>query len=460
LELRISHQQEGEESMPPSTTSKVVTVMATAIVATTIWTAIPKWVKDSIFGRKKDKSKLDANDELANPTAILVKLSEVLSMANDISNDVMPEDMTAYKLQCCFLSMIHLMNEFDSHEPSFRESFFSQGGQDVTESDLEPLGKYLDLAHWAYRESLLEVTDLIRPLGYKLIRFDSEPEPGRVGHFVAVNHSKKEVVISIKGTNSLSDVLTDLVGKAVEHSLAGGKEAFFHEGIYTAANMMFEETGHLVENFYFPQDYKVTICGHSLGAGVSSLFGIMLKDKFPTLKLQVYAFATPACCSLEVAAECEDFVTSVVNNNDCVPRLSLLNLRTMYRLFMLIDSKLAAKGLSPVDWKSAKKYIADITVVDSEFLMTSKEFGAFLKEEVGDSSSDEEGGIVGLYVPGKIVSIWNHTKDASIIGGKITHAKNPALRQIFVESNMVTDHKCDSYRQNLQVLAEQTANTI
>jgi hypothetical protein len=37
----------------------------------------------------------------------------------------------------------------------------------------------------------------------------------------------------------------------------------------------------------------------------------------------------------------------------------------MYKLFMLIDSKLEEKGLSPNDWKSAKKFIADLMTMDA-----------------------------------------------------------------------------------------------
>jgi hypothetical protein len=40
-------------------------------------------------------------------------------------------------------------------------------------------------------------------------------ETGRVGHFIAVHHAQKQVVIAMKGTSSLSDVLTDIIAKAV-----------------------------------------------------------------------------------------------------------------------------------------------------------------------------------------------------------------------------------------------------
>jgi predicted lipase len=58
--------------------------------------------------------------------------------------------------------------------------------------------------------------------------------------------------------------------------------------------MMLDDTLHLIENLFIPQNFKVVVKGHSLGAGVASLLGIFLKQAFPEMDLKVYAFATPA----------------------------------------------------------------------------------------------------------------------------------------------------------------------
>jgi hypothetical protein len=178
------------------------------------------------------------------------------------------------------------------------------------------------------------------------------------------------------------------------------------------------------------------------------------------MPLQVYAFATPACCSYEASLECRDYITSVVNNNDCVPRMSLVNVRLMHKLFLLIDTKLKEKGLSPNDFSSAKKYLADLMVIDANFLMSPDELNQWLEDEFQKDHDDPNLKELQLYVPGKVVSIWNHTKDSSIVGGKVTNGGSQVLKQIFVEGNMVSDHSCDAYRQNLLHLLEQTANTI
>jgi hypothetical protein len=445
-----------------TTTTTVVATLATILVARVTWQNTPQWVKEGLVLRGKSSTPddhEDANDDLANPATVYLKIKEVLNLSYELCEDLIPDDMPYYKLYCCFMSMVHLMNEIDANDPNWRESYFARDGADVGEAELETLLKYLELAQWAYNPSLTEVQKLLRPLGYKLIRHDPATEPGRVGHFIAVHHDKKQVVLAIKGTSSLSDVLTDIIGKAIPHTHDGGLEIRYHEGMYVAAKMMLDDTLHMIENFFIPKDYKIVVCGHSLGAGVSSLLGMLLKQHLPDLKLQVYAFATPACCSYDASTDCNDYITSVVNNNDCVPRMSLLNVRMMHKLFMLIDGKLDEKNLSPKDFWSAKNYLKDLMKIDNNLLLTPRELTNFFEEEFaqphGERFIDME-----LYVPGRVVSIWNHTSDASILGGKVTTGHSRVLKQIFVEKNMVSDHGCDCYRQNLQNLLEQKANTI
>jgi hypothetical protein len=48
---------------------------------------------------------------------------------------------------------------------------------------------------------------------------------------------------------------------------------------------------------------------------------------------------------------------------------------------MLIDSKLEEKGLSPNDWKSAKKFIADLMTMDANLLVSLQELTQFLETE-------------------------------------------------------------------------------
>ena len=50
------------------------------------------------------------------------------------------------------------------------------------------------------------------------------------------------------------------------------------------------------------QKYKVVIAGHSLGAGVASLFTLLEHARVPAeCELRCVGFATPACCDATLA---------------------------------------------------------------------------------------------------------------------------------------------------------------
>ena len=70
-------------------------------------------------------------------------------------------------------------------------------------------------------------------------------------------------------------------------------------------------------------DYRLTLIGHSLGAGAAALLAMMLQARGIT-NVHCYAFAPPMCCEPDLAAKCSDYVTSVVFRDDIIARWDLL----------------------------------------------------------------------------------------------------------------------------------------
>ena len=148
------------------------------------------------------------------------------------------------------------------------------------------------------------------------------------GYYLVVDHDTKTIVLSISCSQSFGDAITDLnaIPCAFTVDNITGK---VHEGMLQSAfriNNAITKT--LLETCALYEDYNVVITGHSLGAGVAALLGLMYKDH-PIIRqkhgLRVYAFASPCIVSKEFTDNeiGSDFITSIAVNCDMVTRLSV-----------------------------------------------------------------------------------------------------------------------------------------
>ena len=422
-------------------------------------------------------------EELSSPTTIMAKLQTLF----DVMTQQLGEDqslMPRHKVYVCVLAFLDLLRELYHVKPDWYDiqlrkdkgkipEYFASGNANgntavaaaaaatnAGKNFWDDLSLYLEMSDLAYQTSLTELIDQLHPLGYQLIRQDLATEPGRVGHFIAVNYEKMNVVIAIKGTSSVGDVLTDLIGHSVPHELTGKvwKQIRCHEGMYSATKLMLQETTHLVSEFFIPSGYTITICGHSLGAGVSCLLGIFLKDKtgISPERLKVYAFATPACLSYDAALECQDFVTSVINNADCVPRASMINVKTLFKFFLKIYHKLEETGKSPKDWTSTAAFWQEVTSVDTDPLFTVEEMVEFQESMIARANETELDGEYALFVPGKVIHMWE-SSDGSVDCREL-HGGLNTLRELQVYPSMISDHGTAEYKKNLNALLSKARN--
>ena len=146
-----------------------------------------------------------------------------------------------------------------------------------------------------------------------------------VPFFVAIDHHTRSIVVSIRGTLSLEDALTDLCAKPeslgeFDESL---KDYYAHSGIVKAANYVYKELADknlLNKAFSYYDDYQLVVTGHSLGAGTAVVLAFMLRLAYPNTKC--YAYSPPGGLLNEAAAKVSrDFTVSVLVGHDLVPRL-------------------------------------------------------------------------------------------------------------------------------------------
>ncbi|KAK3233400.1 hypothetical protein CYMTET_56300 [Cymbomonas tetramitiformis] len=156
-----------------------------------------------------------------------------------------------------------------------------------------------------------------------------EPNSGKfkVAHFIALENDTKQIVLGLRGTASIDDVLTDICATSDPITLAGGHA---HSGMLEAARWVVQQTAEtLAKIFADNPDYTLRVIGHSLGAGTAALVSYLLRNKIgfsaaiPPEKVQGICFATPACMSEDLIKSVASYVTTVVLHDDIVPRASL-----------------------------------------------------------------------------------------------------------------------------------------
>ncbi|XP_071942298.1 diacylglycerol lipase-alpha-like isoform X2 [Antedon mediterranea] len=156
--------------------------------------------------------------------------------------------------------------------------------------------------------------------------------------FIAIDHEKRSVVISIRGTLSMQDCLTDCHASSTSIPVEGSTENFqAHKGMVEAAlyikkrlnedllltNAFMRET-----NRYSTQNYQLVLVGHSLGAGTATVLAILLRPDYPDLRC--FAFSPPGGLLNKEALEySKEFVLSVVVGKDVVIRIGLPQLEVL-----------------------------------------------------------------------------------------------------------------------------------
>lgn len=158
-------------------------------------------------------------------------------------------------------------------------------------------------------------------------------------HLMFFDHLTKSIVVCIRGTASMQDIITDLFIET-ETFTHGGNAMVAHQGIAQAAKALLPSilaalqkirTG---KNSAKYKDYAVVVTGHSLGAGTASLLGLLLSE---TVQVTVFAYAPPPVLSVPNYSSRNCIIHTFVNNADVVPRACKLEVLKMLLICRHID---------------------------------------------------------------------------------------------------------------------------
>ena len=192
-----------------------------------------------------------------------------------------------------------------------------------------------------------------------IIVFDNRNMIEEVPFLMVADRSTKSLIISIRGTLSLHDMLTDLRGEPGV-ILDSQPEWLGHQGMVNAAKYVYmrlhgqvtereQRSGgqsdrnsrgslrqrDILQCCLADPDYEgfdIVVTGHSLGAGTATILAFLLRDRYPDVRVTCYAYSPPGgLLSLAAAKESEKFSVSVIVGDDVIPRLSLTSIGTLSR---------------------------------------------------------------------------------------------------------------------------------
>jgi len=383
--------------------------------------------------------------------------------------------------------------------------------------------------------------------GYEHLHFSTmdisvptKTEVAKLGYMAAVHRYRKELVIAVHYDESLpsSTTVDDrnqiqgiLMNSLIlqhqdnaEISMVSPSSSSFLL-LDQAAKSLFEET---LERYLhkdknqereksfslLSSGYSLVLCGHSLGAALACRLGDMFTKRnkgstsIESIQVQVYAFGPPPCLpsrhkGCQSDSDCDSnysYIVSVVNNHDCIPRWTesnLVGLRMSLQWTMDRKQRHFLRYHNRYNQtRSATSQAATSNTMRRPpprippFSVSSMEWNTFWEsnQEQYDSKISQgadDASEPNYIVPGKVVLIWNHSQDPTIIGAKVhvPEAKNPhpssvnnhqllhqqhkespnhngVLGRLWVDEGMFSDHTIDAYRSNLELLLGQVGNTI
>uniref|UniRef100_A0AAQ5YAT8 Diacylglycerol lipase-beta n=1 Tax=Amphiprion ocellaris TaxID=80972 RepID=A0AAQ5YAT8_AMPOC len=282
--------------------------------------------------------------------------------------------------------------------------------------------------------------------------------------YVALDHKREAVLVAVRGTLSLKDVLTDL----------SAESCYAHKGICQAASYIYKKLvndGILNQAFSIAPEYKLVITGHSLGAGAASVLAILLRNSFPTL--QCYAFSPPGgLLSKALADYSKDFVISVVLGKDLVPRLSIPNMEDLKRRILKIVSncnkpkyRILLQGCwyelfggdpddFPTEMDNRREEELGQPLLGEESLMIRH--SSSYQSLASDDSPAHTATHLPLFLPGRVLHITEDGPSRRSCFSQVRYradwSNEMAFRSILISPRMLADHMPDAVLRALNSL--------
>ena len=358
----------------------------------------------------------------------------------------------------------------------------------------------------AYEEDSFECQRLAKSQGWTTVYTNTHSAPEEPAYVLLAtdlsqpNITRKEVVVTIRGTKSIQDLVTDIRAtpfefppnaEEIRKALSGypsSMDTTYYEsieiksieevddnsdignmkkqwewlqvstdmssyacgGMARAAMWIITQVGQSILKLH-QQGYDVILVGHSLGGAVASIATYLLAPRIPNVRC--VTFGCPSCVDSSVAEELKTRVTSWVLHDDIISRLTPQSIRLLMKELIVFREQVfrhleqdwsdviaRASSLWTPRWRDHNNNPStDIKTSDESISMFEKTSQKDVNCESPDSSLVlvDEDEIKDLWIPGKIIHIYSNR-------GQYKAVEVPrdfdTLRKIEVQGNIFSDH--------------------
>jgi len=255
------------------------------------------------------------------------------------------------------------------------------------------------------------------------------------GHFIALDHSTKNIIVAIRGTSHMHDFLTDLCGRNVPF-----QSGFAHHGILKCAETKAKYCIPFLEKLRvkYPS-YDIKVVGHSLGGGTAALLTMILVTEHPDWPILGYCYASPCVVSKNLAEQYEDKIFSFAYGNDPIARVSLGSMEALKNTI--------AQLLKQSENNAQRMYhIISAGTVISSYPDFSKKVETFLNVKSAPDitkldftvSSAEK-----LVPPGKLYHLYKPDPSKNMV--VLEESNRDFFTEIVISNDMVQHHFPHSY---------------
>ncbi|KAL7544925.1 hypothetical protein ACHAWF_008285 [Thalassiosira exigua] len=317
---------------------------------------------------------------------------------------------------------------------------------EVSVKEVKELHKALYLANLAYLDTVDEIKAGLQEESsdWELIYAQLKNAPGEPAHYIAlrkdhspsfVQHDFLDVLLVVRGTKDFSDVLSDGLLDAVD--FRGGH---VHAGLAKSGQFLVDQHVDLLYSLLKiarKEKVKLTLIGHSLGAGAASIAALIFNEDKDGIDANVVGFGCPALLSKELSESTKSYTTTIVSDSDMIPRLSgptLIN-----AAFDTMSYDWIEKGLADLrnvlQWTRTKMPF-DIPVehVESAYDYIKKLLDQYVKVEI-DEMAEAARETVLLMPPGSCIHFYRD-------GTGVTGQKMPCdfFDSLEISRTMIDDH--------------------